>query len=108
MASRTRSIRLVPVAIGLLTIVAGPRPVLGREAATYSGSYGVKRDSFLVTRFGARCDGIGDDSRAFQAALDAAGARCQAHGAYVAAGFRHGDSSRWSNMPDKRRERRQI
>ena len=32
--------------------------------------------AFLVTRFGARCDGKTDDTRAFQAALNAAGAGC--------------------------------
>lgn len=43
--------------------------------------------ALLVTRYGARCDGATDDTKAFQTALAAAGARCRASGAYVIAGF---------------------
>jgi hypothetical protein len=42
---------------------------------------------FDVSRYGARCDDVSDDTAAFQAAFDAAGARCKAAGAYVVAGF---------------------
>ncbi|MBV8358464.1 MAG: hypothetical protein JO189_11080 [Deltaproteobacteria bacterium] len=87
MVFRAPSLQIVAIAIGLLTIVARPRPIFGQQAATYSGPYRATRDGFVVTRFGARCDGVADDSRAFQAALDAAGVRCQRHGAYVLAGF---------------------
>jgi len=68
----------------LLTILGKPHLILGREHAT---SYTSKGSAFVVTSFGAKCDGVTDDANAFQAALDSAGAHCQASGAYVAAGF---------------------
>jgi hypothetical protein len=86
MASRARISRVV-LAAALLTIAAGPGPVLGRETAAYPSSYRERSENLIVTRFGARCDGATDDSAAFQTALDAAGARCRTQGAYVAAGF---------------------
>jgi hypothetical protein len=43
--------------------------------------------TFLVTRFGAKCDGATNDARAFQTALDAAGARCSAAKGYLASGY---------------------
>jgi hypothetical protein len=87
MVSRARSLRKTVIAISVLTFAAPPRPILGQQSATYSRHYGAQRDGFVVTRFGARCDGVADDSGAFQAALDAAGLRCQQHGAYVVSGF---------------------
>jgi hypothetical protein len=87
MVSRPPSVWIAAIAISLLTIAARPCPILGQQAATYSGRYHAQRDGFVVTTFGARCDGVADDSRAFQAALDAAGVRCQRHGAYIVAGF---------------------
>ena len=41
----------------------------------------------MVTRFGARCDGHTDDTRAFQAALNAAGAGCAASKGYLDSGY---------------------
>jgi hypothetical protein len=87
MVSRARSFRITVIAISLLTVAARSRPILGQQSATYSSRDGAQRDGFVVTRFGARCDGVADDSGAFQAALDAAGVRCQQHGAYVMSGF---------------------
>ena len=87
MISRAPSLRRIVVAIELLTIVARPRPILGQRATTHTDPYGAKRDGLVVTRFGAKCNSVADDSGAFQAALDAAGARCQQDGAYVVAGF---------------------
>lgn len=55
-------------------------PVSDALAATVKGP-------FLVTRFGAKCDDKSDDTKAFQAAFDAAGAGCAARGAYVRSGF---------------------
>lgn len=49
---------------------------------------GVRQEVFSVTRFGAKCDGITDDTKAFQVALNAAGATCRSRGAYVISGFR--------------------
>jgi hypothetical protein len=66
--------------IVLFTITPGVIPIFAQEAMNYKAS-------FVVTRFGAKCDGVTDDARAFQTALDAAGARCQTGGAYVVAGF---------------------
>ncbi len=43
--------------------------------------------AFQVTRFGAKCDGNTDDTRAFQAALNAAGAGCGAGKGYVDSGY---------------------
>src|SRR5207253_10105915 len=43
--------------------------------------------AFLVTRFGAKCDGNTDDTRAFQAALNAAGAGCSAGKGYLDSGY---------------------
>src|SRR5262249_1450466 len=45
------------------------------------------RDGLALTRFEAKCDGVSDDTRAFQGGLDEAATRCQASGAYVVAGF---------------------
>ena len=65
----------------ILTLaIAGSRKAYGQSA--------VPSSSFLVTRFGARCDGVTDDTRAFEAALRAAAAHCAARGAYVVSGFR--------------------
>ncbi|MGA8566804.1 MAG: hypothetical protein WB580_03325, partial [Candidatus Binataceae bacterium] len=55
-------------------------------------SYSRPRDqsstpAFLVTRFGARCDGKTDDTRAFQAALNAAGAGCSAGRGQLDSGY---------------------
>jgi hypothetical protein len=64
-------------------------PLLG-FAQSERGSANLGRSSgtsFLVTKFGAKCDGTADDTRAFQIALDAAGAKCRAKGAYVIAGY---------------------
>jgi hypothetical protein len=46
-----------------------------------------ERAPFLVTRFGARCNGITDDTRAFQAALDAAGSGCSASRGFLSNGY---------------------
>jgi hypothetical protein len=43
--------------------------------------------SFVVTRFGAQCNDTADDTKAFQAALDAAAVDCTTQGAYVRSGF---------------------
>jgi hypothetical protein len=76
------SSRIIPLlaAAALITILSAPSEIFGRESAA-------SRGSFLVTRFGARCDGISDDGAAFQSALDAAGAGCRANGAFVVSGF---------------------
>jgi hypothetical protein len=57
------------------------------EPKAFAASPRSGRDGYLVTRFGARCDGVSDDSAAFQSALDAAGAGCRADGAFAVAGF---------------------
>lgn len=86
MVSLAGNLRKTVIAISVLIFAAPPR-VFGQQSATYFRRYGASRDGFVVTRFGARCDGIADDSGAFQAAFDAAGIRCQQHGAYVVSGF---------------------
>jgi hypothetical protein len=72
---RTAS-QLSAIAVLAIAIVGGKALASGRYEA-----------SFPVTRFGAKCDGRIDDSRAFQAAFDAAGAKCEMNGAYIGAGF---------------------
>jgi hypothetical protein len=76
-----RSIKVTAVLLAL--------PVL---ACAQSQRYGGPRDrsmtsAFLVTRFGAKCDGNTDDTRAFQAALNAAGAGCGAGKGYLDSGY---------------------
>jgi len=75
---------LIAFTVALVTTLVKPHLTWGREAFT---SYDSKRAVFVVTGFGAKCDGVTDDTKAFQTAFDFAGAHCQAKGAYVAAGF---------------------
>ena len=79
-----RLLRSIGVTAVLLAL-----PVL---AYAQSQRYGGPRDrsmtsAFLVTRFGAKCDGNTDDTRAFQAALNAAGAGCGAGKGYLDSGY---------------------
>ena len=79
-----RLLRSIGVTAVLLAL-----PVL---ANAQSQRYGGPRDrsmtsAFLVTRFGAKCDGNTDDTRAFQAALNAAGAGCGAGKGYLDSGY---------------------
>jgi hypothetical protein len=62
-------------------LLIAPRVLATADAAS------ITQSAFAVTAFGARCDGIHDDTRAFQRTLDAAGTKCRAFGAYVVAGF---------------------
>ncbi len=87
MLSDKLRIRRCVVAFALFTTLGSPCSSLAQTSPIHSGSYRVTNPTFLVTTFGAKCDGVSDDTNAFQAALDAAGARCQAAGAYVISGF---------------------
>jgi hypothetical protein len=75
---------MIAVAVVLLGL---PQPALAQHGSRGAAGGASVKGAFVVTRFGAKCDGITDDTRAFQAALDAAGARCEARGAYVRVGF---------------------
>jgi hypothetical protein len=89
MIVRRRRIRRLGafIAISIATLIIGPHAAWA-EQVNYSAVRGTRNaPSFLVTRFGAKCDGITDDTKAFQAALDTAGAGCQAKGAYVVTGY---------------------
>lgn len=66
----------------LALLVIAPAAFAQRGSAVRSAP-----GEFLVTRFGAKCNGTADDTEAFQAALNAAGAKCVNHGAYIVAGF---------------------
>jgi hypothetical protein len=72
---RGNSIWPLAAAVMLLTVFVGPRSTFGQG------------EGFVVTSFGAKCDDVTDDTKAFQAAFDAAGASCQPKGAYVVGGF---------------------
>jgi hypothetical protein len=85
---RIRRRRGALIAISIAALITASRANCAEEAVNYSGARGAKEASrFLVTRFGAKCNGTADDSTAFQAALDAAGAGCRAKGAYVVVGY---------------------
>lgn len=68
-------------------LVGALAPRLPRSQLASSVFAATAKGPFLVTRFGAKCNDRDDDTRAFQAALDAAGADCSAQGAYVRSGF---------------------
>lgn len=68
-------------------VLAMSQPVLAQRIRSGVKHGSVGEGAFVVTRFGAKCDGVTDDTRPFQAALDAAAAGCETHGAYVRSGF---------------------
>jgi hypothetical protein len=73
------------VAIGMVIgVLLSGLSLNGLDASALAS---VAKGPFVVTRFGAKCNDISDDAKAFQAALDAAGANCKAKGGYVRSGF---------------------
>jgi hypothetical protein len=80
-----RLIRRIGIVAVLLTLPMLAYPQSRRNSRPRDQSI---TSAFLVTRFGARCDGNTDDSRAFQAALNAAGAGCAAGRGYLDGGYR--------------------
>ena len=88
--NRLKALTRFLVSIAILTVLtATSRPLGAQESRRLSAARrsAPGDSSFEVTRFGAKCDGVSDDAKAFQAAFDAAGARCQADGAFVVAGY---------------------
>lgn len=73
------TVRLICSLVVTIVLITAPEPTYALNQR--------HGDEFLVTRFGAKCDGRADDSRAFQAALDAASARCGAGKGYLDSGY---------------------
>jgi len=74
------------IAAAMLTL-SSPAPSQTRRYRADTSGGPTMNAAFLVTRFGARCDGIMDDARAFQNALDAAGAGCLVRKGYLIGGY---------------------
>lgn len=82
--------RTARVCLWILTsgMIIGALPsARGRKELGSNALAAAAKGPFSVTRFGARCDDINDDTKAFQGALDAAGENCRTQGAYVRSGF---------------------
>lgn len=84
----TRVMRLISCSTRVaLVLLAMPMPTYSQNRHNSLGYDRGITSAFLVTRFGARCDGNTDDTRAFQAALNAAGTRCAAGRGYLDSGY---------------------
>jgi hypothetical protein len=77
-------IRSIGVAAVLLALPVLAYPQNQRDSRPRDRS---RISEFLVTRFGAKCDGNTDDTRAFQATINAAGAGCGAGKGYLDSGY---------------------
>lgn len=84
MCGTERLIRAIGFAAILLSLPALAHPQSQRHGMPRGQSI---TSAFLVTRFGARCDGSTDDTQAFQAALNAAGAGCAAGRGFLDSGY---------------------